>query len=81
MFYEMGWGTTDREALGRERILELARQNEIEVYAPCSTAWARVRSERPDLKLQHPGDKSSPGGSRSLSQHGLFLFRFCRSVA
>ena len=47
VFYEMGWGTTDREALGRERILELARENEIDVYAPYSTAWARVRPSDP----------------------------------
>jgi hypothetical protein len=61
VFYESGWGTTDREAQGRERILELAKQNNIKIYVPCSTAWARVRSERPDLQLQHPDDKSHPG--------------------
>ncbi|MEZ6089260.1 MAG: alpha/beta hydrolase [Pirellulaceae bacterium] len=61
VFYEMGWGTTQREVEGRRRILELARQNNIQVYVPCSTAWARVRSERPDLRLQHPDDNSHPG--------------------
>ncbi len=61
VFYEMGWGTTEREADGRQRILKLARENDIQVYVPCSTAWARVRSERPDMKLQHPGDNSHPG--------------------
>jgi acetyl esterase/lipase len=61
VFYETGWGTTDREAKGRERILELAKHNNIKIYVPCSTAWARVRSERPDLQLQHPDDKAHPG--------------------
>lgn len=61
VIYEMGWGTTDREALGRERIMELARQNKIKIYVPCSTAWARVIAERPDLALQHPNDSSHPG--------------------
>jgi hypothetical protein len=61
VFYEMGWGSGEREAEGRRRILELAKQNRIRIYAPCSTAWARIRSERPDLELQHPGDKSHPG--------------------
>ncbi len=61
VFYETGWGTTDREAQGRERILELAKENNIKIYVPCSTAWARVRSERPELQLQHPDDKSHPG--------------------
>jgi hypothetical protein len=61
IFYEMGWGSTDREAQGRTRIRELARDNNIQIYVPCSTAWARVRAERPDLKLQHPRDKAHPG--------------------
>jgi acetyl esterase/lipase len=61
VFYEMGWGSGEREVEGRRRILELAKQNRIHIYAPCSTAWARIRSERPDLELQHPGDKSHPG--------------------
>ena len=61
VFYEMGWGSGEREVEGRRRILELAKQNRIRIYAPCSTVWARIRSERPDLELQHPGDKSHPG--------------------
>ena len=61
VFYEMGWGTTDREVEGRKRLMTLARENEIRIYAPCSTAWARVRQERPDLALQHPQDNSHPG--------------------
>ena len=61
VFYEMGWGTTDREAEGRQRIFDLARENNIRVYVPCSTAWGRVRAERPELQLQHPQDRSHPG--------------------
>lgn len=61
MFYEMGWGKDEREAQGRKRILDLARHNNITLFAPCSSAWARVYAERPDLKLQHPQDGAHPG--------------------
>ena len=61
VFYEMGWGKGDREAEGRQRIMALARQNKITLFAPCSSAWARVYEERPDLALQHPQDSSHPG--------------------
>lgn len=61
MFYEMGWGKDEREAEGRKRILDLARQNKITLFAPSSSAWARVYAERPDLKLQHPQDGAHPG--------------------
>lgn len=61
MFYEMGWGKDDKHAEGRKRILDLARKNRITLFAPCSTAWARVYAERPDLALQHPQDNAHPG--------------------
>jgi hypothetical protein len=61
MFYEMGWGKTEREAEGRQRIFELAVRNKVRLFAPCSSAWARVYRERPDLALQHPQDSSHPG--------------------
>jgi hypothetical protein len=61
VFYEMGWGRGDREAEGRKRIRALAMKNRIRFYAPCSTAWARVYRERPDLALQHPKDSAHPG--------------------
>jgi len=61
MFYEMGWGKTEREAEGRQRIFELAVKNRIRLFAPCSSAWARVYRERPGLALQHPQDNSHPG--------------------
>lgn len=61
IFYEMGWGKSDREAEGRRRIFELALKNRIRNFAPCSSAWARVYNERPDLALQHPRDGAHPG--------------------
>jgi hypothetical protein len=61
VFYEMGWGKENREATGRQRIFDLACENKIRYYVPCSSAWARVYAERPDLALQHPSDASHPG--------------------
>lgn len=61
IFYEMGWGKSEREAEGRRRIFELAVKNRIRIFAPCSSAWARVYVERPDLALQHPQDGAHPG--------------------
>jgi hypothetical protein len=61
MFYEVGWGKDDKHVEGRKRILELAKQNQIKLFAPCSTAWARVYAEKPDLALQHPQDNAHPG--------------------
>jgi hypothetical protein len=61
MFYETGWGKGEREAEGRQRILDLALANKITLFAPCSTAWARVYAEKPELALQHPQDNAHPG--------------------
>lgn len=61
LFYEMGWGKTEREAEGSRRIFELAVKNRIRLFAPCSSAWGRVYREKPDLALQHPQDGSHPG--------------------
>jgi hypothetical protein len=61
VFYEMGWGRGEREAEGRARIFETAVANRIRDFVPCSSAWARVYAERPDLALQHPKDNSHPG--------------------
>lgn len=61
IFYEVGWGKDDKHAEGRKRILELARKNKITLFAPCSSAWARVYAERPELALQHPQDNAHPG--------------------
>ncbi len=61
MFYEMGWGKDEKHEEGRKRIFDLALKNKIKLIAPCSTAWARVYAEKPDLALQHPQDNSHPG--------------------
>ncbi len=61
IFFEMGWAKTEREAEGRKRIFDLAVKNKIKLFAPCSTAWARVYREKPELALQHPQDNAHPG--------------------
>lgn len=61
MFYEMGWGKDEKHVEGRKRILELAKKNNVKLFAPCATAWARVYAEKPALALQHPQDNSHPG--------------------
>lgn len=71
IFYEMGWGKSEREAEGRKRLFELAVRNKIKLFVPCSTAWARVYRERPGLALQHPKDSAHPGDA------GLFLNLAC----
>ncbi|MCB1085501.1 MAG: hypothetical protein KDM63_00525 [Verrucomicrobiae bacterium] len=75
MFYEMGWGKTEREEEGRQRIFDLAVKNRVTLFAPCSSAWARVYRERPELALQHPKDGSHPGDA------GHFLNLACFYVA
>ncbi|MBX7211167.1 MAG: hypothetical protein K1X78_22870 [Verrucomicrobiaceae bacterium] len=71
IFYEMGWGKSERETEGRKRIFDLAVRNKIRLFAPCSTAWARVYRERPALALQHPKDSAHPGDT------GMFLNLAC----
>ncbi len=61
IFYEMGWKRGEADDEGRRRILALAEQNRIRLFAPCASAWARVYRERPELALQHPKDSSHPG--------------------
>ncbi|MGB8166729.1 MAG: hypothetical protein WCF18_04510 [Chthoniobacteraceae bacterium] len=61
VFFEMGWGKTEREAEGRKRLFDLAVKNKVRFFAPCSSAWARVYAERPALALQHPKDGAHPG--------------------
>jgi hypothetical protein len=76
MFYEMGWGKDEKHEEGRKRILELGKKNQIKFFAPCSTAWARVHAERPDLALQHPQDNAHPGDAG----HFLNLACFCAAL-
>jgi len=66
-----GTGNAHAEAEGRQRILALALKNKNRLDAPCSTAWARVYAEKPDLTLQHPKDNAHPGDA------GLFLNLAC----
>jgi hypothetical protein len=76
MFFEMGWGKTEREAEGRQRLFDLAVKNKIKLFAPCSTAWARVYREKPELALQHPQDNAHPGDAG----HFLNLACFCAAL-
>lgn len=75
VFYEMGWGRGEKEAEGRKRIFELAVKNKVALYAPCSSAWARVYKEKPELALQHPKDGAHPGDA------GHFLNLACFAAA
>lgn len=61
VFYEMGWGRDEKAELGRRKIFNAAVRNKVVLFVPCSTAWARVRRERPDLELQNLPDTSHPG--------------------
>lgn len=61
VYYEMGWGLGDTDDPGRARILESARRNRIRLFVPCSSAWKRVRAERPELELHNLPDRSHPG--------------------
>jgi len=61
VFYEMGWGRDEQAAEGRRKILAAARRNRVTRFAPCSSAWERVRRERPDLELQNLPDRAHPG--------------------
>lgn len=61
VIFEMGWGRDEKAAEGRRKIFAAAMRNHVTHFAPCSTAWQRVRRERPDLELQNPPDKAHPG--------------------
>ncbi|MBD3378423.1 hypothetical protein GF406_25575 [candidate division KSB1 bacterium] len=61
VFYEMGWRTEPLNETGRQMILREARKNSVTLYAPCSSAWTRVRQERPDLELFNLPDTDHPG--------------------
>jgi hypothetical protein len=76
MFYETGWGKGEREAEGRQRILDLALANKITLFAPCSTAWARVYAEKPGLALQHPQDNAHPGDAGHFLNLACFYAAF-----
>jgi|GEM_PF-668716 len=61
VFYEMGWGRDSINDEGRARVMAAARRNGVKFYAPISSAWKRVRAERPDLELHNLPDRTHPG--------------------
>jgi len=61
VIYEMGWGQDEQAVAGRQKIFAAAVRNRVTHFAPCSTAWDRVRRERSDLDLQNPPDRTHPG--------------------
>jgi hypothetical protein len=61
VFYEMGWRLPEMNETGRQMILREAGKNQVRLYAPCSSAWAMVRSERPDIELHNLPDTDHPG--------------------
>jgi hypothetical protein len=62
VIYEMGWGRSEQEQRGRDQIRQVAIRNQVKLYVPCSTAWARVYRERPDIELHDLPDTTHPGG-------------------
>jgi len=61
VIFEMGWGRDEKAAVGREKTFAAAVRNRAAHFAPCSTAWQRVRRERSELDLQDPPDRTHPG--------------------
>jgi hypothetical protein len=61
VFYEMGWRRDDKAEGGRQKIFAAAVRNKALLFVPCSSAWKRVRQERPDLELHNPPDTVHPG--------------------
>lgn len=61
VIYEMGWRLGDINETGRQMSLREAQKNNIDIYAPCSSAWTRVRAERPEIELHNPPDRDHPG--------------------
>jgi hypothetical protein len=71
VIYEMGWRRDEHAPAGRKRIFAAAVRNRVFHVAPCSTAWHRVRKERPGLELHTPPDRLHPG------THGYYLNLCC----
>ncbi len=61
VIYEMGWRLEPLNETGRQMSLREAQKNNISLYAPCSSAWTRVRAERPDIELHNLPDTDHPG--------------------
>ncbi|MDX2180949.1 MAG: pyrroloquinoline quinone-dependent dehydrogenase [Bryobacteraceae bacterium] len=61
VFFEMGWGRDPINDEGRVRVMAAARRNGVKFYAPVSSAWKRVRAERPEIELHNLPDRVHPG--------------------
>ncbi len=61
VFYEMGWGRDEKADIGRQKIFAAAARNRVTMVAPCSTAWQRVRKEKPQFELHNLPDTAHPG--------------------
>jgi hypothetical protein len=61
VIYEMGWRLEPLNETGRQMSWREAKKNNIKMYAPCSSAWARVRAEQPDIELHNLPDTDHPG--------------------
>ena len=72
VFYEMGWGHDDLNDQGQQRVFQAAVRNKGHRFAPCSTAWKRVREIKPELELHNLPDTVHPG----TLGHYLNLRRF-----
>lgn len=79
VFYEMGWGSDAVEEPGRVKVFEAALRNCVGLVAPCSTAWKKVRKERPDIELHNLPDRTHPGSLGCYLNYCCFLAAFTKS--
>jgi hypothetical protein len=61
VFYEMGWGRDELNDRGQQRVFQAAVRNKVHRFAPCSTAWKRMREIKPELELHNLPDAVHPG--------------------
>jgi hypothetical protein len=61
VYYEMGWQRNTKNKIGCELIAASARDNYINYYGPCASAWKKVREQVPNLKLHNLPDNTHPG--------------------
>lgn len=76
VIYEMGWERGDLGDAARARIFSIAVRNKVTEFVPCSTAWRRLRMERPDLELQNPEDLLHPGVLGNYLNIACFVSEF-----
>jgi hypothetical protein len=73
---ESGWAPGAAEDEGRARILQLAHEEKVKLFVPCSTSWKRVRAERPDLELHNLPDRVHPGSYGNYLNACCFVAAF-----